>query len=125
MQRLFSLSYFLSILLECHTVNLSCVWIVHENKLYFIIMMPAAILTSVFGAWLLLLNWTVYLHQGWMLAKLSLVILLWAYHLFCGQLLMQFKHDNNHFSSKFYRFFNEVPTLFLFAIIILVIVKPR
>lgn len=95
-----------------------------ERKLYCVIMMPAAILTSVFGVWLLLLNWTVYLHQGWMLAKLSLVILLWVYHLFCGQLLMQFKHDNNHFSSKFYRFFNEVPTIFLFAIIILVIVKP-
>lgn len=95
-----------------------------EKKLYSIIMMPAAILTSVFGVWLLLLNWQVYLQQGWMIAKLSLVLLLWGYHLFCGLLLMQFKHDKNQFSSTFYRFFNEVPTLLLFAIVILVIVKP-
>lgn len=95
-----------------------------ERKLYWIIMMPAAILTSVFGVWLLLLNWQVYLHQGWMLAKLSFVMLLWMYHLFCGQLLMQFKHDKNAFSSRFYRFFNEVPTLLLFVIVILVVVKP-
>lgn len=95
-----------------------------EHKLYWIIMMPAAILTSVFGMWLLLLNWQLYFHQGWMIAKLSLVVLLWVYHLWCGQLLMQFKYDRNHFSSTFYRFFNEVPTLFLFAIVILVMVKP-
>jgi protoporphyrinogen IX oxidase len=95
-----------------------------ERKLYWIIMMPAAILTSVFGMWLLLLNWQHYFHQMWMLTKLSLVVLLWAYHLFCGYLLMQFKFDKNTFSSRFYRFFNEIPTLLLFAIVILVVVKP-
>lgn len=95
-----------------------------EKKLYFIIMMPAAVLTSIFGVWLLLLDWQTYLQQGWMIIKLCLVLLLWCYHLFCGMLLMQFKHDKNTFSSRFYRFFNEVPTLFLFAIVILVIVKP-
>lgn len=94
-----------------------------EHKLYWIIMTPAAILTSVFGVWLLLLK-PDYFHQLWMLAKLSLVVLLWAYHLFCGYLLLQFKHDKNTFSSRFYRFFNEVPTLLLFAIVMLVVVKP-
>lgn len=95
-----------------------------ERKLYWIIMMPAAILTSIFGVWLFLLDWQHYLHQGWMLAKLSFVLVLWAYHLFCGQLLMQFKHDKNTFSPVFFRFFNEIPTVLLFAIIILVVVKP-
>lgn len=95
-----------------------------ERKLYRMIMTPAAILTSAFGVWLLLFNWSWYLQQGWMIAKLSLVVLLWIYHLFCGYLLEQFERDQNYFSSKFYRFFNEVPTLFLFAIIMLAIVKP-
>lgn len=97
---------------------------VMERKLYWIIMMPAAILTTILGVWLLLLNASFYFQQGWMIAKLFFVLILWAYHLFCGLLLMQFKHDKNTFSSKFYRFFNEVPTILLFAIIILVIVRP-
>lgn len=95
-----------------------------ERKLYWIIMMPAAILTSIFGLWLLFLKYNFYSHLWWMHGKLILVMVLWAYHLFCGRLLMQFKHDNNRFSSTFYRFFNEVPTLLLFAIVILAIVKP-
>ena len=95
-----------------------------ERKLFWIIMTPAALLTSVLGVWLLLLNWQVYLQQGWMIAKLVLVLFLWIYHLFCGHLLQVFKNDQNHFSDKFYRFFNEIPTVFLFAIVILAIVKP-
>lgn len=94
-----------------------------ERKLYWIIMMPAAILTTVFGI-LLLWDEPIYLQQGWMIAKLCLVLLLWSYHLFCGLLLIQFKNDENYFSSKFYRFFNEIPTVFLFVIVILVTVKP-
>ena len=95
-----------------------------ERKLYWIIMMPAAILTSIFGLWLLFLNYDFYSHLWWMHGKLILVMVLWAYHLFCWRLLMQFKYDNNRFSSSFYRFFNEIPTLLLFAIVILAIVKP-
>lgn len=95
-----------------------------ERKLFWIIMTPAGILTSVFGMGLLLLNWQQYLQHGWMIAKLMLVFFLWIYHVFCGFLLQFFKHDRNPFSSTFYRFFNEMPTLFLFAIVILVVVKP-
>lgn len=97
---------------------------VMERKLYWIIMMPAAILTSIFGLWLLFLHYDYYSHLWWMHGKLILVIMLWAYQLFCGYLLQQFKNDKNQFSSVFYRFFNEVPTLLLFGIVILVIVKP-
>lgn len=120
--------FYLPRLFMYHTLSTDAISIarfkVMERKLYWIIMMPAAILTSIFGVWLLFSDWQFYFHQGWMIAKLCLVLLLWAYHLFCGLLLMQFKHDNNRLSSVFYRFFNEIPTLLLFAIVILVIVKP-
>ncbi len=95
-----------------------------ERKLFWIIMTPAAILTGIFGFWLLTLNWEYYSHQLWMHAKLILVLLLCFYHLFCFYVLREFKYDRNRFSSTFFRFFNEVPTVFLFAIVILVIVKP-
>ncbi|EKD77885.1 MAG: hypothetical protein ACD_42C00136G0004 [uncultured bacterium] len=95
-----------------------------ERKLFWIIMTPAGVLTTIFGCWLLLLNWQVYFQQGWMIIKLLLVLLLWLYHFFCGYLLQQFNNNKNNFSSTFYRFFNEVPTLFLFVIVILVVVKP-
>lgn len=97
---------------------------VMERKLFWIIMTPAAILASVLGVTLLLLNWRAYLQFGWMHAKLGLVVLLWIYHIFCGYLLQQFQFNKNKFTPKFYRFFNEIPTLFLFAIVILVVVKP-
>ncbi len=95
-----------------------------ERKLFYIIMTPAGILATIFGLWLLSLNAGYYLGEGWMHAKLALVAALWAYHIYCGVLMGAFKHDRNRYSSKFYRFFNEVPTLLLFAIVILVVVKP-
>ncbi len=95
-----------------------------ERKLYWMIMMPAAILTSIFGLILLFAHYDYYSHLWWMHGKLICVMALWVYQLFCGYLLMQFKTDRNRFSSKFYRFFNEVPTVLLFGIVILVIVKP-
>lgn len=97
---------------------------VMEHKLFWIIMTPAGVLASAFGVWLLCLNWQYYIQQGWMVAKLMLVFFLWVYHISCGFLLQYFKRDQNPFSSVFYRFYNEVPTFFLFAIVILVIVKP-
>lgn len=95
-----------------------------ERKLFWFIMTPAAILTSVLGVWLLLLNWQVYLQLGWMHAKLGLVVLLWGYHIFCGYVLQQFQWDKNTFSPRFFRFYNEVPTLLLVAIVILVVLRP-
>ncbi|KTD50934.1 protoporphyrinogen oxidase HemJ [Legionella quateirensis] len=95
-----------------------------ERRLYYGITWPAAILTTVFGLWLIYFNMDYYLKAGWMHAKLSLVLLLWIYHLTCGFYLKTFAQDKNIKSSRFYRIFNELPTLLLISIVILVVVKP-
>ncbi len=97
---------------------------VMEYKLYRYIMTPAALLATFLGVWLLGYSLMGYLSQGWMQLKLLMVVLLWVYHLYCGYLVKQFKHDHNRCSSRFFRFFNEVPTLLLFVIVIAVVVKP-
>ncbi len=95
-----------------------------ERRLYWGIMAPAAVLTIGFGAWLLGANWTYYMSQGWMHAKLLLVLLLVVYQILCGIWMKQFQHDKNQHSQKFYRWINEIPTVFLILIVILVIVRP-
>jgi len=97
---------------------------VMERKLYYGIMLPNAILTTIFGIWLLTFNLPYYMHQGWMHAKLGLVVVLWAYQIYCGILLRDFKYDRNKYGHVFYRWFNEFPLLLLIAIVILVFVKP-
>ncbi len=92
-----------------------------ERKLFYGIMTPGGILTIVFGLWL----WLGYgISGGWMHAKLALVGLLVVYHVYCGKLLLDFKHDRNQHGHIYYRWFNEVPVILLIAIIILVEVKP-
>lgn len=96
-----------------------------ERKLYRGIMTPSAILTLVFGGWLLSfysLEQIAAMH--WLHAKLSLVLLLFAYHGVCGRILKQFAADKNQRSHIFYRWFNEFPVLLLIAVIILAVVKP-
>lgn len=95
-----------------------------EKKLYYFIMTPAAILTTIFGLWLLSLHLSLYQRAGWMHTKLLLVGLLWGYHLYCGHLVSVFKRHKNHYSARFYRFFNEIPTFFLISIILLAVIKP-
>lgn len=91
-----------------------------ERKLYWGIMTPGAVLTIVFGIWLMAYG----VSGGWLHAKLFLVLVLILFHFFCGFLLAEFKHDRNRRSHVFYRWLNEVPTVLLFAIVILVVVKP-
>ncbi|HZR03327.1 MAG TPA: CopD family protein [Burkholderiales bacterium] len=93
-----------------------------ERKLYFGIMTPGAILTIVFGLWL----WFAWYRDagGWLHAKLALVLVLAAYHLWCGRLLLDFKHDRNRRSHVWLRWFNEFPVVLLLAIVVLVVVKP-
>lgn len=94
---------------------------VMERKLYYGIMTPGAVLTVLFGLWL----WLGYgISGGWLHAKLALVIVLIGYHLYCGRLLADFKYDRNHHSHVYYRWFNEIPVVILFAVVILVVVKP-
>ena len=62
--------------------------------------------------------------NGWIHAKLALVILVIGYHHACGSLLKKFENGQNKRSHKWFRWFNEVPVLLLLAIVILVVVKP-
>lgn len=93
-----------------------------ERKLYRFIT-PFMLLTLVFGAAMIVANPDYYLHAGWLHAKLTLVLLLFGYHGYCGKLVKQLARDEIR-SHVFYRWFNEAPVLLLFAIVILVVVKP-
>ncbi|MGQ3891058.1 protoporphyrinogen oxidase HemJ [Legionella sp. CNM-4043-24] len=95
-----------------------------ERRLYYGITWPAALLTTALGIALLCYNPGYYLHAPWMHAKLSLVVLLWVYHLACGHYLRRFASDRNVRGPLFFRVFNEMPTLLLAGIVILVVVKP-
>ena len=95
---------------------------VMERKLYYGIMTPGAVITIVFGMWL----WLGWFGSagGWLHAKLALVLVLIGYHLWCGRLLADFKHDRNTKGHVWYRWFNEFPVVILIAVVILVVVKP-
>ena len=95
-----------------------------ERKLFFGIMTPGAVFTIIFGIWALSYNLMGYMQMGWMHLKLTLVFLLVLYHLYLGKLLFAFKNDRNKHGHVFYRVLNEVPVLFLVAIVILVMVRP-
>jgi putative membrane protein len=95
-----------------------------EKRLYYGITWPAAVLTTLFGVWVLLYNPEYYLKAAWMHTKLALVVLLWCYHLACGHYLKLFAHNKNYKSSLFFRLFNEIPTLLLVGIVMLVVMKP-
>lgn len=95
-----------------------------ERRLLFFVT-PFAILTLVLGLAIIHFygkEW--FIAAKWLHIKLTLVILLYIYHGYCFKLLKNFKNDQNKRSGKFYRFFNEVPVIILFAVIILAYVKP-
>lgn len=92
-----------------------------ERKLYYGIMTPGGVLTIIFGLWL----WLAYPFGGaWLHLKLVLVGVLVVYHLWCGQIVKQFRDDKNERSHVFYRWFNEFPVVILFASVLLVVFKP-
>ena len=93
-----------------------------ERKLFWGIMTPGAVLTIAFGVWL----WLVWFRgaSSWLHAKIALVVLLVGYHLWCWRLLRDFAAERNRRTHVWYRWFNEVPTVVLFATVILVVVKP-
>ncbi len=95
-----------------------------ERRLLFFVT-PFALLTLIFG--LLLIHsygaaW--FKASSWLHYKLLLVTLLYIYHGYCFKLLADFKHNRNQKSPKFFRIFNELPVLVMFAIILLAVLKP-
>lgn len=96
-----------------------------ERKLFMGIMLPSAVLVLITGLWMLVsYAWAAHGHTYWLNIKLFLVFLLYVYLGFCWKYLLDFKHDRNQHSHVFYRWFNEIPSVILIIVIILIIVKP-
>ena len=94
-----------------------------ERKLYRF-MSIFAVTSIVFGVWLASYNWAFYWQANWFILKVLLVAILVVYHLSCGYFTKQLAAGNCDRSHVFYRWFNELPVLILFAVVILVVVKP-
>ena len=82
------------------------------------------VLTIVFGSWLLFAWLPGLATLAWMQVKLLLVLILILYHLYCIKLVKDFRLDRNTRTHRWYRLFNEIPVLFLFGCVIMVIVRP-
>jgi putative membrane protein len=92
-----------------------------ERKLFHGIMTPGALLTLVSGTWL----WLGFgFAGGWLTAKLVLVGILIAYHLWLGRLMLDFRDGRNRHGHVFYRWINEFPFVILIAVVLLVVLKP-
>ena len=99
-------------------------FLIMERKL-FAIMTIGAVLTAVFGTWLLIeYAWAAYGNSGWLITKLVLVGGLVVYHLYCSRLMRGFRNRTATHSHVFYRWINEIPALLLIAIVLLAVVKP-
>ena len=95
-----------------------------ERKLYNYIMMPAMLTSWLFGVLLIHnLGFSVF-SELWMQIKIISVIILTIYHFTLAKYLNDFAIDNNHKSTKFFRIYNEIPTIILIVVIFVVIFKP-
>jgi len=104
--------------------NSSSIFKTMERKLFFYIMMPAMILSWIFGFILILTIGIDIFFTLWAKLKLLFVILLTIYHFYLSKLLKDFNLNRNTKSSKFFRILNEVPTILLILIVFIVIFKP-
>ena len=97
---------------------------VMERRLFIYIMNPAMIVSWIFG--ILLINTIGIDNFGslWLQLKLFFVIILTVYHFFLFRCLRKFAANNNSFSPKFYRIINEIPTILLILIILIIVFKP-
>jgi putative membrane protein len=95
-----------------------------ERKLYRAIGTPSMLATLIFGVWLVSFNASYYLSSGWFHAKVAIIVLLIGYHHMCGAMIKRFARDEVTKDHVFFRWFNEVPVLFLIPIVILVVVRP-
>ena len=96
---------------------------VMARKLYRFVT-PFMFLSVIFGLWRLSFQWEYYLAENWMLAKLAGVLCLITYHIQTGIYVRRICRGQNDRSHVFYRVFNEVPVIFLFAIVLLVYLRP-
>ena len=97
---------------------------VMERRLFIYIMNPAMIVSWLFGFLLIYSGGFENFNTLWLKAKLLLVILLTIYHFFLFYCLKKFTEDINSYSSRFYRIMNEIPTILLILIILIVVFKP-
>ena len=95
-----------------------------ERKLYNYIMMPAMLLSWLFGVLLIHSSGFTVFVELWMQIKTVLVILLTYYHFLLGKYLNDFAIDSNKKTSKFFRIINEVPTIILIVVVFVVVFKP-
>ncbi len=95
---------------------------VMERRLFVLMTLGAAASVGLGAA--MLAAAPIYLTMGWLRIKLLLVLLLVAYHGFCYKLMRDFAENRNAHSAKWYRGFNEIPSLLLIAIVLLVVIKP-
>ena len=95
-----------------------------ERRLFLYIMNPAMIVSWIFGALLIYSIGFENFISLWLEIKLLLVLLLTIYHFFLFYCLKKFAENTNSYSSKFYRIINEIPTILLILIILIVVFKP-
>ena len=105
-------------------IKTSEIFKIMEKKLYFYIMTPAMTLSWIFGLLLIHTIGFQQLAQTWLILKIIFVVILTIYHFYLGNVLNQFKLDQNKRSHKFYRYINEIPTILLILIVFVVIFKP-
>jgi putative membrane protein len=99
-------------------------FLIMERKL-FAIMTIGAVLTAVFGIWLMIdYAWAIYRESGWLITKLVLVGGLVIFHIYCHKLMHDFRTGSATHGHVFYRWINEIPALLLIAIVLLAVVKP-
>ena len=104
--------------------DLTSTFEVMEKRIFIYIMNPAMIASWIFGILLIYSIGFENFNNLWLKVKLILVILLTVYHFFLFYCLKKFAENTNFYSSKFYRIINEIPTILLILIILVVVFKP-
>jgi putative membrane protein len=97
-------------------------FVVMERRLFMMTTIGGAF-TLLFGILMVLMS-PAYLQQGWLHAKLTLVLLVIVYQIWCLLLMRALRDGGNRHSQRWYRLFNEIPGLLLIGIVILAVVKP-
>ncbi|MDU0809792.1 MAG: CopD family protein [Burkholderia sp.] len=110
---------FVNLALEIEEAAINRLLIMARKLFYFMTLIAIPAISS--GFWL---AENVSKYQGWLRAKIAIVLLLIGYHAYCGYLLQVFKHNNNRRSDRWYRVFNELPIIGMLAAVALVVIKP-